>query len=431
MSILLALLIMIAAVAWVVAPLFRPPATADRSVADAATVSARELLYSKSVAAGIIQELHFDFQTGKLSEQDHAALVAEQEKLIAAIDERLAGLKATLKHKGLSLPGSGAGMILLVLLTIAALPAWSRNATFSGRLLDGSRDSTGVAGEAVALQLLRDDGHPPREVAAQHTGTDGAFSFSIASPDTGAAYLAMVEHQGVRYYSDQASFAAENQARHDIVRFDSSRSNREIAILMHHLFVQDMGEALALRETRVLHNPTAKTILNAVADGHEAGAILLIKLPPWAQNITPIAGRFGTDLHLHGNTLYDAGVFEPGNRQLSFTYELPWQRDRATLVIEVEQPTRSLDLFIGQEGLRLEGEGLTSHGPFTIRGTVYQRYGIENIAPGSRVQLQVVRQPQGGTSLPPWATLAATGVLLLAGITLARSYQARKKPAKK
>ena len=422
---------MIAAVAWVVAPLFRPPATADRSVADAATVSARELLYSKSVAAGIIQELHFDFQTGKLSEQDHAALVAEQEKLIAAIDERLAGLKATLKHKGLSLPGSGAGMILLVLLTIAALPAWSRNATFSGRLLDGSRDSTGVAGEAVALQLLRDDGHPPREVAAQHTGTDGAFSFSIASPDTGAAYLAMVEHQGVRYYSDQASFAGSEMARHDIVRFDSTRSSREIIVLMHHLFVQDLGEVLALRETRVLHNPTARTIIDAVADGHETGAILRIGLPPWAQNITPVAGRFGTDLHLHGTDLYDAGVFEPGNRQISFTYELPWQRDRANLVIQVEQPTRSLDLFIGQEGLRLEGEGLTSHGPFTIRGTVYQRYGIENVRPGARVQLQVARQPQDRNALSPWVTLAATASLLLLGVALAQLKNAKKETARK
>jgi len=429
MSIVLALLIMIAAVAWVVAPLFRDPSTAVHSPAEA-SASSGELLYRKQVATGIINDLHFDFQTGKLSSADHAALVAEQEKLIAAIDARLeAGPARTKSQKKSTARGLTAGLLLLLM--TPAIPASAREVLFSGRLLDGSRDSTGVANSAVALQLLRDDGHPPREVDTQRTGAGGAFSFRIAAPDTGAAYLAMVEHQGVRYYSDQASFAGSEMARHDIVRFDSTRSSREIIVLMHHLFVQDLGEVLALRETRVLHNPTARTIIDAVADGHETGAILRIGLPPWAQNITPIAGRFGKDLHLHGTDLYDAGVFEPGNRQISFTYELPWQRDRANLVIEVEQPTRSLDLFIGQEGLRLEGEGLTSHGPFTIRGTVYQRYGIENVRPGARVQLQVARQPQDRNALSPWVTLAATASLLLLGVALAQLKNAKKETARK
>ena len=429
MSIVLALLIMIATVVWVVAPLFRAPSTAASSAAGA-SASIRELLYRKQVAAGIINDLHFDYQTGKLSSEDHAALVAEQEKLITAIDARLAAGPSRPESSKKS-PRGGLRAGLFFLLMTAAIPASAREVIFSGRLLDGSRDSTGVAGEAVALQLLRDDGHPPREVETRRTGAGGAFSFRISSPDTGAFYLAMVEHQGVRYYSDQASFAESEEVRHDIVRFDSTRSNREIIVLMHHLFVQDLGEVLALRETRVLHNPAARTILDAIADGHEAGAILRVKLPSWAQKITPIAGRFGADLHLHGTDLYDAGVFEPGNRQISFTYELPWQRDRATLVIEVEQPTRSLDLFIGQEGLHLEGEGLTSHGPFTIRGTVYQRYGIENVHPGTRVQLQVTRQPQDSKTLPPWVTLAATGSLLLLGIGLAQLKNAKKKTAHK
>jgi hypothetical protein len=429
MSALLGFIIMIAAVAWVVTPLFRSrtgPAPAS-AAGHTSGHSMQDLIYQKKVAADIIQDLHFDLQTGKLSPEDHKSLVMEQEQRIAEIEERLAHLPGKSGKKSHTPP---AGLILLLMIALPALNGLAQTATFSGRLLNGSRDSSGVADQKVTLQIFHHTDHAPRDVAVQTTGSGGAFSFRIPAPDTGSVYIAVSEHQGVRYYSDQASFARTTRAAGTIVLFDSTQSNRGISVLMHHLFVQDMGEALALRETRVLNNPGTKTILNAISDGHEHGAILRIPLPPWAQEITPISGPFGSDLHVHENVLYDTGVFEPGNRQISFTYALPWQRDRATLVIQVDQPTRSLDLFVSQQqNLRLEGSGLLNHGPFTIRGQAYQRYGVGNALPGSRIELQVIRQSAAQESMPPWVTLAATGALLLLGVTLARLRNDKRKPA--
>ncbi len=318
--------------------------------------------------------------------------------------------------------------LLLILLSCSTLaltviPGKAQEATLNGRVLNGSRDSSVVANQPVTLQLFRAAAHAPVDVATQRSSANGAYSFAVAAPDTGATYIASTEHDGVRYYSDQAHFAHMPQARTDIVIFDSTQSNREIAVLMHHLFIQDSGESLSLRETRVLSNPTQKTILNAIADGHEHGAILRIDLPPWAMNITPIPGQFGTDLHVHENALYDAGVFEPGSRQLSFAYELPWQRNRATLVIQVYQPTRSLDLFIGEQGLKLEGAGLVAHGPFNIRGTAYQRFGLENVAAGTRLQLQVVRETPQAEAFPSWLIPIATAALLLFGVSFSRLFK--------
>ena len=313
--------------------------------------------------------------------------------------------------------------MLHLLILLAALPAAARDVSFSGRLLNGSRDSSGVAGQEIALQLFKLSGHAPFDVATTRSAGGGAFSFRIANPDTGAAYIASTEHQGVRYYSDQIHFAHTADGQTDIVLFDSTQSNRDITVPMHHLFIQDAGEALAVRETRVLQNPALKTILNAVADGHEHGAILRVELPPWAMNITPIAAQFGTDIHVHENVLYDTGVFEPGNRQVAFTYELPWQRNRATLVIQVDQPTRSLDLFLDNQGLRLEGAGLTDQGPFTIRGTSYNRYGIEGVNPGTRVQVQIIRETPAGEELPAWLIPSATIALLFFGFSLSRFFK--------
>jgi len=429
MNVLMGFLIMVAAVAWVVAPLYRRrPLHDDRTGAERPS-SEQDLLYRKEVAAGIIQDLHFDQQTGKLDEADHAALVREQQAQIKEIETRIAALPAK-KEKGRRQPGQLSGWILVLFLTVPALNSLAQNATFAGRLLDGSRDSSGVAGATVTLQFFTAE-HPPRDLATQTTGGNGAFSFRFTAPDSGASCIAMVEHQGVRYYSDQDELRANSAVRHDIVQYDSTQDSRGISVLMHHIIIQDQGESLSLRETRVLNNPANHTILNALADGHETGALLKITLPPWAQHITPMAGQFGTELQVHGNLVYDTGVFQPGNRQISFTYELPWKGDRATLAVQVDQPTRSLDLFLPQSGFRLEGSGVSDLGPFTIRGTSYQRYGVDNAMPGSRLQLQVVRLSTPPQELPPWLTLAATAALLVFGVSLARVYTRRRKPGKK
>ncbi|HQI47455.1 MAG TPA: hypothetical protein PLN61_02235 [bacterium] len=425
MNALIGFLIMIAAVAWVVAPLFRARSPRASRSGEAAHLDQPELLFRKKVAMEIIQDLHFDHQTGKLSQEDHDQLVREQEEQLKAIESRLAA-RPEGKNKGRRLPGKLTIWILLALAVLPAADSLAQNASFSGRLLDGSRDSSAVAGAPVILQFFTAE-HPPRNLMTQTTGRDGAFSFHLTVTDSGASYIAMVEHQGVRYYSGEAEFSHNRAVRNDIVRFDSTRDSRGIVVLMHHIILQDQGASLTLRETRVLRNPGNKTILNALTDGHETEALLKIILPPWAQHITPMAGQFGPELKVHGNLIYDTGVFEPGNRQISFTYDLPWQKERAPLAIQIDQPTRSLDLFLPQTGLRLEGSGVQDLGPFTIRGTTYQRFGVENAMPGTRLQLQVVRNAPAAVALPPWLTLAATGSLLILGVGLARAYTARNK----
>ncbi len=312
-----------------------------------------------------------------------------------------------------------------IVLIISSL-SHAGSATFSGRILNGTRDSSAVAGQAVALHYFKADAHAPQEIARTLSAGNGRYIFSIPALDTSAHYLATSEYQGVAYYSDPAHFSASARFHYDIVLFDSTHSAAGVVGLMHHLFLQDAGEGLAVRETRVLNNPTSKTIIDAIQDTHGHSGILRIDLASWTQEITPIAGRFGSDLMVHEHTLYDVGVFEPGNRQLSFAYQLPWQKDRALLVVEIGHPTRSVDFFVDDQGLSLQGEGLSDHGPFSIRGTAYHRYGLSDVPAGTRLQLQVVRQSVAAESLPPWLTLLATAVLLLFGISLARAFAPKK-----
>ncbi len=58
-----------------------------------------DLLFQKRVAADIVQDLRFDLQTGKLSSADHDELAGEQQRQIAALDERLDRLQRSGKDE--------------------------------------------------------------------------------------------------------------------------------------------------------------------------------------------------------------------------------------------------------------------------------------------------------------------------------------------
>lgn len=91
MAVLISLLIAVVAVAFVAAPFFltirRPsePAAKDPDGSDAIA----DLLAEKEIVYASIQELDFDFKSGKLSIEDHEMLRRRQEEHAATILKRI------------------------------------------------------------------------------------------------------------------------------------------------------------------------------------------------------------------------------------------------------------------------------------------------------------------------------------------------------
>jgi len=93
MAILIALGIALAAAAFVAAPLFFGAGKAARPAAGngQASLELEDLLAEKETVYAAIQELDFDFKSGKLSEEDHQGLRQRYEQragfLLKAIDD--------------------------------------------------------------------------------------------------------------------------------------------------------------------------------------------------------------------------------------------------------------------------------------------------------------------------------------------------------
>ena len=93
MAILIALGIALAAAAFVAAPLFFGAGRAARAAAGdgQASLELEDLLAEKETVYAAIEELDFDFKSGKLSEEDHQVLRQRYEEraafLLKAVDD--------------------------------------------------------------------------------------------------------------------------------------------------------------------------------------------------------------------------------------------------------------------------------------------------------------------------------------------------------
>lgn len=96
MAILIALGIALAAVAFVAAPLFLGVGRTPRPVAAEApdSLEMQDVLAEKETMYAAIQELDFDFKSGKLSEEDHQSLRQRYEARAATLLQAIDALRA-------------------------------------------------------------------------------------------------------------------------------------------------------------------------------------------------------------------------------------------------------------------------------------------------------------------------------------------------
>jgi hypothetical protein len=294
----------------------------------------------------------------------------------------------------------------------------------SGKVLNGSRDSLGVAGIEIVLQKMAAGTNQPggmQDVDKFSSLSGGSFQFTVPSPDSTTSYFVSADHQGARYYSELVAVEPNSiRVPTQLAVFDSTHDNRAVQTMMHHIFIEDSGESMAVREMRIMQNPLTKTILNAVNDAHEHEAALRFMLPAAAQNVEPIGSHFD-ELAVHQQYVYYKSILEPGNRQIGYSYNIAWQSNVVVLDLTVSHPTRSLDFFIANPDLVVQADGLTDEGPFTIRNSTFRRYGAQNVGAGQKVQIIFKRQNTAFVAEHPYYAMATTAGLLLLAVIVAFS----------
>lgn len=313
---------------------------------------------------------------------------------------------------------------ILVLILISGI--WTlttAQAVFKGQVLNGTQDSSAVSGLSVDLQGFGPNDSVPRNMASQSTDKDGSFRFTLSDFDSALTYYNSVNFQGVRYFGQPSQINEPRQTiENTIVVFDSTHSVDAIKNLMHHVFLQDMGDVLLVRESRVLANESSKAIIS-LTDGNETASTLSYGLPARAQTFRAGSRQLASQLIVSDERILDQGIILPGNRQISYTYEIPWQGDRINFNLPVDYPTKSLELFSASPNMTLLSETIRDMGPFSIRDVAYQRYHVESPQRGTELSLLITRQ--GFSKASPIPYILTTCLLLIVGLLLVKTQKVK------
>jgi hypothetical protein len=293
---------------------------------------------------------------------------------------------------------------------------------FKGQVLNGTQDSSAVSGLTVDLQGFGPHDSVPRNVASQQTNQNGFFTFRLSDVDSTLSYYNSVNYQGVRYFGQPSQIKEPNQTiESTIVVFDSTHSTDAVTNLMHHIFFQDMGDVLSIRESRVMANDGLRAIVSTLEDTTRTPSTLSYGLPARARRFQAGSRQLASQLVVSDGRILDQGIMLPGNRQISYTYEIPWQGDRTNLNFPIEYPTRSLEIFSASPNITLSSETIRDMGPFSIRDVAYQRYHVESPQAGTQLSLSLSRQ--GFAAESPIPAILITSLLLIVGLLLVKTQR--------
>lgn len=317
--------------------------------------------------------------------------------------------------------------LLLFYILVIQTSLWAQqNVVFKGTVLNGSKNNTIAKNLGVSLQRIVGGNGAPNILQETQTNSAGVFSFAISNVDTNSSYVVGANYNGVTYFSETTQFKnslllAEKQ----LTVYDTTKSTANVTSFMHHLFLEDDGASIVFRETTVLSNPSLFTIVGSVHEHGIGDACLKFQLPIGAQNFTPSSGNPSVELVRSGDFVFDTGVFVPGNKQISYVYQLPWRKNSTTVFLDIPYGANSFDIFLNNPNIKISSTQLVDHGPFNIRGTQYKRLGTSNIIPGSRIEFNIQRDSK--IVQDPVPIILFTTLLLLLAAFYAISQKANTK----
>jgi len=296
---------------------------------------------------------------------------------------------------------------------------------FNGRIVNGSRENEPVSHAHTVLQRISSNMQIPQELDSQISDAQGSIRFITAEVDTNFTYFITTEHQGIQYYSNGDTPNPLSPTQLNLVIYDTTHSTADLQILMHHVIIEDEGNSLSFRETRVMNNKGNRSITPTDSDNKLQNAWNRYPIPSTAESFSPLSGHAPDELVRRGNDVYNRGVFPPGNKTISFSYKIPFNENSLALELSASTIANSFDLFVGSSTIRIESLQLSDYGAFTIRGKSYNRYGTTDLT-NPQIFIRIIRMGEN-KSPRPMTTILFTALLLTLGIILATLI---KMPAK-
>ena len=305
--------------------------------------------------------------------------------------------------------------IIFLAILIFQPPLWSQTGKISGYIYNGSADSTIIANAEVDLLVYRGHDLVDDSSYVKRTDSGGKFKFSFLKTDSTLTYYPRSSFKSIVYYGKAVRLNDKSAAgQSDVVVFDTTSSAKRIYFQLEHLFIDAEPGKLNLREIFIMNNLGHKTYVGKNFQQPNKHYVIKFPLPENFSDVQILTPEAQNWIKIDGHTLYHTELMSPGFRQFSFQYSIPYREKERQLIRPIIYPIGSVNIFVSNPELKIEGPGVESMGDFGIRGTNYQRYAVANLMPGMALDLTVKNLPGTKISIQ-WIILIAVVILLLVG----------------
>lgn len=297
--------------------------------------------------------------------------------------------------------------------TTRAIGSMNDARTVRGRVLRGARERvTPVAGVWVVLHRVGQDGAAPLDSVRSDGAGRYAFTYR-RSGDSTAAYFVSCVFAGVAYFTAPLKERRVTGDDADIVVHDSTSAPIPIQVRGRH-FIVAAPDTSGRRPILEVYELSNDTVLTRVA-GRAGEAVWQSRLLTNAANFAVGQTDFSTEaVALEQGEVRVTAPFAPGLKQLSYTYDVPVEKEFAW---SLDAPADVLEVLIEDAMGRADGGGLRAQGPTVTNGRTFARFVAQDVpagvvihisAPGSRAVSQ--------NTLRILIVLTALGAVLLFGL---------------
>jgi hypothetical protein len=253
---------------------------------------------------------------------------------------------------------------------------------------------------------------------------DGSFRFDQVAVVEKATLIARVAYEDVAYFSDPATLepGLQELSLPGVSIYETTEDPADVQVTQLHVFASVAGDRLRVSEFHLLGNSGDRTYVGARDPESGERVSLTFSLPEGATNLSFDGPGIGERFLAREGGFADTQPVLPGaaTSEVFFNYELPYRGG-----MQVERtfglPVASVALVTPDEGIALEGSGLTSAGAVDTQMGPALAYTAGPLTAGESLAFAVVERPSDGVvpaASGPVPTRNTTGEVAIGILTL-------------
>lgn len=232
------------------------------------------------------------------------------------------------------------------------------------------------------------------------TDADGRFRVADLATDPDRSYGVQVTYQGVDYFNqDLVDFSETPVASVTVPVFETTTELTAISVSRNHIIIDFSQDRMRVAELYIVSNLGDRAY---VGDG----ATLRFDIPEGVENVTFDDPRMSQSASVDEGVVVDTLPVSPGDRQILFSYDIPYSGRTAVFEKEMSYSTQNLNLLVADVGIEVDaGEMVAGEPVATQANTQFLNYTQRNLAAGQQLSVELSNLPRGDTgatvSVPP------------------------------